>query len=503
MLSPLASQALLRIVSFQPDVGVRTLERTYLNISDWPSLPGAGSGGSTTVIAPNTLLNAALIAPLSTKDMPRDMWGNVKIPLLSTIEGTHKHGEWQDVKHDGFASYSSLIGLPIAMPIAGAPRTSGTSAKMSVASWYWDLDCSAQPWTSYAIDNWNQDWADQFTFNWTSTISDASPPIRVFVKDLGLNRTGVFCNVQCSSPTTAFCPGLPARMFGIILNDSGYLVYGMCTLRTIYVETEILCDHGGCRASRIRQPSEQDLPPPEWTVLDICEQTSPSWHPLGRFFTNLVDAIQSRTDGSGGKNALVGFIMNPSDAFGDSLAGARLSNQSTDTITQRLAQVLNSYWVSSLSYNLTTGDWGDDFEHFNRNTQGSLRHGQYSSLLEVSTATVYDEYNTLTCNLWWLTALTVSVLVALVTSVLGLIAVLRSRGPRLAMNVTTMVRDSPYVVLPTVASHMDDGERSRRVGQTLVVLADVAPGREVGHIAIAQEYEGAELGRLKKGRLYD
>ena len=52
------------------------------------------------------------------------------------------------------------------------------------------------------------------------------------------------------------------------------------------------------------------------------------------------------------------------------------------------------------------------------------------------------------------------------------------------MNVTTMIRDSPYVALPFVTSYMDDEERSGRMGQSRVVLADVAPGQEVGHIAI-------------------
>lgn len=197
-LSPLASQALLRIMSFQPEVRTRTLDRTYLNISQWPALTGAGSDGSQNVIAPNTLMNAALIAPQSIKDMPRDMWGSIKIPLLSALEGIETHEEWQDVKHDGFASYSSLVGLPIAMPIVGAPRTSGTSAKMSVVSWYWDLDCGVQPWTSGLVNasdlnaefEWYRNWCDQFTFNWTSALYKYSPPIQFFVEDLNLKRTG-------------------------------------------------------------------------------------------------------------------------------------------------------------------------------------------------------------------------------------------------------------------------------------------------------------------------
>jgi hypothetical protein len=86
-LSPLASQAVLRMISIQPDTETRYLDRNYMNISDWGSLPGIGTDGSLQIIAPNTLINAALIAPLSTKDGPQDLWNNVKIPLLSGLQG--------------------------------------------------------------------------------------------------------------------------------------------------------------------------------------------------------------------------------------------------------------------------------------------------------------------------------------------------------------------------------------------------------------------------------
>lgn len=508
-LSPLASQAVLRIMSTQAHVVPRNVSRAYMNISDWGALQGEGSDGSEFVIAPNTVLNAALIAPQSSKDSPRDLWGNVKIPLLSANTSTESHDGWQEIHYDGFTTYSSLVGLPIAMPIAGAPQTSGTSANMSVSSWYWDLDCSPKPWTSGTTDkDLYTTWAQQATFNWTSTVAKYSPPLQILVGALDLNRTGVYCNTPCNGNiTTVYCSGLPPRTFNIVLRDQSTDMYGTCSLRTIYVESEILCDNAGCLASRVRALKTPDLPPPEWTVLDACYQTTENYHPLGRFFTNLVDSIQSRSDGSGGQNALAGFIADPANAFRVDIVGSspEISDLSPDIITKRLAQVLNTYWMSSLAWNLTTGDWGENFKDFDPFAPGFYGIGGYwnNSLLQTSIATVYDEYNIFTCNLWWLTAFTVSTLIALFTSILGLVVVLRSRGPRLAMNVTTMIRDSLYVELPFVTSYMGDAERSRRTGQTRVILGDVAPSREIGHVAIAQECEEIEVDRLKRDRLYN
>lgn len=503
--SPLASQAVLRIMSIRPDVATRQMNRAYMNITDWGALPGAGSDGTQMVIAPNTVMNAALIAPMSTKDLPRDLWGNVKIPLLSSLQGDMTDDGWRDVKHDGFATYSSLVGLPIAMPIAGAADTSASSANMSVESWYWDMNCSIQQWTlgTTTTGDYRRQWDAYFPYNWTSTIYSASPPISIYVHELGVTRAGDFCNVPCPSTgidRTVFCPGLPARELGIILDNMGSNVYGICTLKTIYVETEVLCDGNGCRAVRARQRLTPDLPPPEWTVLDICYNSSANWHPLGRYFDNLSNSIQSRRGGSGGRNALVGFILDPTDAF--SAPKTRLIDQPPDIITKRLTQVLNSYWMSSLSSSLTTGDWGDNFQSF-RGVGQQYLGDQNISLLRNSTATIYDEYNVFTCNLGWLAAFTISTLIALITSISGLVFVVSGSGPRLAMNVTTMLRDSTWVQLPFVTSYMGDAGRSRRTGHTRVILGDVAPGSEVGHIAIAQEHEEFEVERLRKDRVYD
>lgn len=521
-LSPLASQAVLRIMSIQPETETRYMNRTYMNVSDWGALQGAGSDGSELVVAADTLINAALIAPMSTKNQSRDLWGNVKLPLLNAQETNTTNatnGQWQTVDHAGFATYSSLIGLPISMPIDGAPNANGTSSTMAVSSWYWNVDCSQQPWTMAPPDTndnltlwrqWHNNWTSQFVFNWTSTIYTGSSPVQIFVEDLDMNRTGIICHVQCNSePSVVFCPDLPARTYGIILNDGGTAWYGMCTLETTYTETEIECGDNGCLASRVRKLEDPGLPPPEWNVLDICEQTTENYHPLGVFFTNLADAFQSQLNGDTGSNSLVGFLVDPANPFSYNynLGGSNaptLANRSVDTINQRLAQILNSYWMSNLAYNLTTGDWGDNFQKFTPNADNMFAAiaAPNASLLQSSLATVNDEFGVFTCNFGWLTAFTVSVLSALLTAISGLIVVLRGKGPILAMNVTTMVRDSPYVRLPSMTSTIDDSTRSRHIGHVRVRFGDVSPFDEVGHVAIAEEGGTIEVGQLREDRLY-
>lgn len=324
-----------------------------------------------------------------------------------------------------------------------------------------------------------------------------------------MTRAGLVCNVQCGySPTTVFCPDFPARTYGVILNDGDTSWYGTCTLETTYIETEVECDGGGCLARRVRKVDSPDLPPPTWNILDICDHIQENYHPLGRFFTNLVDAFQSQIDGSGGSNSLVGFLVDPSNPFSYNYnfggGGPTFANQSVETINRRLAQILNSYWMSNLAYNLTTGDWGDNYQDFVPSSDNSLGllPAPNVTLLETSMAIVQDQYGVFTCHLGWLTAFTISAFIALLTSVLGLLIIIRNRSPILAMNVTTIVRDSPYVQLPSITSIMDDSERSRRVGHIRVKFGDVACADEVGHVAIATDDGRIEVGEFRKGRFY-
>lgn len=124
VLSPLGGQASLRLL----DKGVQSTQSNqdlrYLN-SDSRSLLGEGEDtwqgfGFLT----NSLYLAALLTPSARQVAPMDAWGNIRIPVIETLEqaGPADGEGWLEVPLKN-ASYSSLLGLPI----AGIP-TRGLSA---------------------------------------------------------------------------------------------------------------------------------------------------------------------------------------------------------------------------------------------------------------------------------------------------------------------------------------------------------------------------------------
>jgi hypothetical protein len=85
----------------------------------------------------NALYAACLLAPESVKTSARDLWGNVKIPLLDALssEGPD-HNPWVAIDHSQGVAYASLTGLMI----AGLP-SEGLS-NFTLDTQYLDLACS-------------------------------------------------------------------------------------------------------------------------------------------------------------------------------------------------------------------------------------------------------------------------------------------------------------------------------------------------------------------------
>lgn len=123
LLSPLGSQALLRVASITGFETCETQPLYYLNVSHWNNQAGGTSDGQLRLVAPNTLINAALISHISSKNAPQDSWGHVKIPRSSRMpDGKNAEG-WRRVDVNSSGDYSSLVGLPIGSVPGGDKQT--------------------------------------------------------------------------------------------------------------------------------------------------------------------------------------------------------------------------------------------------------------------------------------------------------------------------------------------------------------------------------------------
>lgn len=111
------------------------------------------------------------------------------------------------------------------------------------------------------------------------------------------------------------------------------------------------------------------------------------------------------------------------------------------------------------------------------------------------------------CSREWLGILLLSSGILLVTGILGSILSWRTVGPDILGYVSPLMRDNPYVKLPSGGPVLSGGERSRLLENLWLRLEDQR-AREEGHAALSSfERERAELtgdvARVRKGRLYD
>jgi hypothetical protein len=197
---------------------------------------------------------------------------------------------------------------------------------------------------------------------------------------------------------------------------------------------------------------------------------------------------------------LAGAIADPDKAYRDfheyveavdregSIAVIRRS-VSPEDFSLRFSQFLNTYWIYLIGWKLTSGSaeaFGD------------------SNFTQDATAELITTEYYVSCHVAWLTAFTIATIIALFCSIASLALVVQLRGPKLAWDLSTAVRYNPHVAGSDCASYLDDDERSRVMSQTRVVLGDIAPGREVGHVAVSSLRTGEKVGerRLKIGRFY-
>lgn len=134
LLSPVGSQACVRILKTQQLTATTATTATYFNTRQG-SVAGTGYGSWLSIYM--TLFSAALIAPLEVKAGPMDLWGNVKIPYFSSMEDVAMNQDgWRNVPVAEMSlEYSSLFGVPV------SGLTNGNTT-FTIESTYVELACS-------------------------------------------------------------------------------------------------------------------------------------------------------------------------------------------------------------------------------------------------------------------------------------------------------------------------------------------------------------------------
>jgi hypothetical protein len=557
-LSPLGGQASLRIMKRDDQQYHSMTELRYLSTG-----PGATARGLASILTEvgqyadtGALYTAALLAPLSTKIGPQDIWGNVKVPRLDALNVSIVDADgWVTVPENMSSpeAYSSLVGLPI----VGLPKNA--TASLTMEANYLSVSCSGFEQFSYPGAKNSTSTSDGT--DWAAL--DKIIPLQIW-QDKSSNdpfgqlgrRASFFIDTDRSwawaLSNDAESEALLGRLDGFFghinqsrlsedeakrerkliyvskyAKDSGANKFGLnkaeCSVSQRHVEAQILCDKAQCKCVKVRKSTTDTRP----TALTGFEHGAI----LTKFVTEFPKAVNFAIGSSPTEHFLVNSSAFPSNQrVGESRLDVQYTNVSVvspGTFSKRLGLVLNTYYQLSTQ---PAGYWGNlpsnrslygphtlpanDIDQYlpkNLSATGNSFFKWYprfdktifdnsSPFLGASTTgNLTSVEKVFVCNFAWVALLFSASTILLATGVAALIMKRLTLGPELFGFVTSMTYENPFVKIPDGGTTLDAMERARIMRDVEVYVADVTGEKDVGRVAFAA---GVPLRKLERGRTY-
>jgi hypothetical protein len=497
--SPLGGQAILRIVSTEIGFTNGTTPLAYFNTSF--------STGNVSYLNNNAALlmqftdvrsiyGSAVISPSYIQESSMDQFGNVKIPMIESLDSSSADKDgWIPVPTDNVV-YSSLIGSPLR-----GIQASGRSQFRHISS-YFHLNCTEPLFLNHGVEIF---WS-------LPNSSSLCVPDQKFLS-FGSNRIvngaiqGTFSigSLQDNHWDASFAKqNWPMLQRRIIFQSASYfgVTVSNCTVRYPTVESDITCAGTNCSVTQIR---EYNSTSPELSPLEDCitaanfyTQFAALGSPYSIIFNNY--SIPSQTE----RYLMVGkspISMGSSvEVEGMDVSSATLTNISSlsgELMSERLARLMNTFWMASLVPEYI----GGGMSTLNVSNSDVLKFHP----VIFTNATWGVGGNVYVCNNYWLSILIISSIILLCVGVTGMWFKVKATGPEIFGKVSSLTRDNPYMRIPEGGSTLDGFERAKLLKDVIVKLGDVqSEDVVVGHIAFASVEKGGdgEVGTLTRDRLY-
>lgn len=430
-LSPLGGQASLRVMT----IGNRTISSTgsfqYMvqnnSFDPWDTADDASA-----IAVVDGLFVASLLSPLTTKMSTVDTWGNVKIPMLEAVANVSmpdKNGWYAPNTID--TVYSSLIGTPI----SNVEQTD-LNTTLTIETSYWRLECPvlANVWqppnANLSAEPWEVNTGMSGTLASNTTYPRISPS----------NSTQLEAEEEAPTPDD-----LSPRtiVYNTWDNDESSQTGSICQIYTTYVEVEVSCAGLTCAATKIRR-STLPHPPAAYTFLD---EDPFAWDHFSDIFVSLISGHSATATG------VQLYFVDPQSPF-DFNNEQALYTLPRDTYAMRFAQLLNSVWAAMMGMYAIPDGISTETASQNETILADSNDASYANVTGTKTASV----DVIQCHNGWLAALSVASLVMVVASLATPVFRALKRAPEITLNVSTMVKDNPYVRLPETGSTHFVGE---------------------------------------------
>ena len=482
--SPLGGQSSLRILDTRQS-GVDNRQQLYYfdtNQTEGVSMLGGASDLGYFGPAINALYSASLLAPEKVKSSPRDLWSNVKIPMLDALSGDKDGADgnpWINVNSTRSLNYASLSGIMV----AGLP-TEGTT-KFTFESSYLDLNCSDG--RDVRTDLLNKTLAGKLTFH-TNT------------SELFLGAVPTYDGVQ--APNSIFIDTITNASKIRDYQEYPNLLYGSnegggdgvwlynCSIGTTRVEAHATCNGALCVVDSMRR-SEKDTRPSKFNPFDVS--TFPNlllWFPWAAGLPH--DAATSPSDL---------YMQGQSSPFETSTEyQGDFATVPGQLFSQRLSTLLNTVWQVALAPTTTAITPSDNLTVYTTNPDDQTHFAAKPTTgLTSLPVTVY------VASHLWIGLLLVITLILQICAVAGHYLKYTATAPDILGYVSTLTRDNPYTPLvPEGGNNLGGLERARLLRDMSVQIGDVNWEEDQGHIAFRGVGSTGEFrsGQVSKDRVY-
>lgn len=516
-LSPLGGQSSLHIMTTTPLLAVYPKDIYTFN-SELPS-PFESIGVPLSWLAPQMegIYLTSLMGPPSVKHSPVDIWGNFKVPLMSQLAFNHTANETGWCNFDAFRKdipYSSLIGIPA----GGLPQKD--NATFTLESSYFDVDCYDLSVSDYVeatermnvssdhnpsmkmtnrppilLESPNNTFygtngsKSSFTFGIDSYI-DWEPGSLAKLRNEGMSR--FVKNVTGNEEL--FFPRKQTLLFQSKLNwgnDSmpNPVAAAYCNIKRIYVESAVTCIGD---PSSIRKPQcfitgmrDSQIPHPPADITPFL------FAPILKL---VADSMGQDMGVSGGYSMTEKYINNTDTPLLVPNIPMELNKLDKAVVSQRLTQVINTYYFGSLFPSAMVGGLDNELpvftvqmyaeDPFNRTVTGTV------------TSLVHDLYST---DFAWFSVFLVTGVIMFTAAAISSILACLTTIPDVLGYASTLTRDSLYFPHSRAGSTLDGLTRSKKFRDIKVMLGDVQNDNSVGLLAFS---EAQSVVRAKKGKLY-
>ncbi|KAJ5735881.1 uncharacterized protein N7483_001006 [Penicillium malachiteum] len=484
-LSPLGSQASLRVISIVPNYPSTSINLTTANTFteyQYGLIDGAE-------MAMTTITNPVIASIMSTtllRSRNQDLWGNIRFPVIKNL--SNSSSDWMDMPANSELTYASLVGSPVA-----DLSTSGNTS-FTLPGSYLSISCP-----DFSLVN-----QTGFT-NFTN--SSAPAPGNNADCSWIVSEGGTQYQIAISDP----CPGFNttigtgtryARKFvwesadGYFINNGinpDLYTQATCDLTTTFVDVNVTCTGSSssnsagstCTLSSVRR---SPTPPADgnWTVLDLGGDSYSYREDANAVLTVITELFPDAQLG-GGQQPIISYLIDPISAVGN-YQGTSVYSVGRSVFETRIGQIFNAALYLGISPSAFTGSYNDSSD---------LPSGGRLSL----NATVTTQHDVVRCSRGWLGVLIIASFGIFVFALMGAILRIMTLSPDVLGSVSAIFLNNRITGI-TGASTWSSDEWTRHLKDEKLYLGDVEPTAEVGCIALATSSDDVPVGQIKKGRDY-